>query len=516
MAVHRRRAFAPHARTSQRAAPAKARKRPARFFTPRSRPHQCGLRTDRRLRTHDRSREQFSIRVPAIGSAPHRRLPDAARTRLRRSLDVGEDRSQSAFERAEVHIRGFDRSAASRRRRRRFADRARHRRRHPAGGDAATVRAVPSHRVATPPHVRGIRHRLGAGRRVGSPARRNRLRDERGGRGHGNHRPRSLWDDASRPHARQSERCECDLHDRGCRIPRRGRCDARQRRRCIRRARTAGQAQGAHPPRRRQSRSPHLRHARHLGGPRRRRRGRWRRRSGRGPARDVRPRDQRRDDAADGRLCASRRVARRSAIARDARLASERACWRRSGGRGSRVRRRRLSGEAVLRERIARARDRANQRRASAAREVDLRSRGEGLVYRAGRRDDFRGIVSRDCRPASVYRLAARPGRGSVVRQRDVLQRHRLAARRVVAHGRGVGALHSSRRPATQSRARFDGRECKDAVRRRAADEAGRRRRWRLSLVRDARDAAVSRRRVSRLARRRHRRPGAKGSGGTQ
>ncbi len=91
-----------------------------------------------------------------------------SRAGVRRPRPVGQGRAEPALERPEVHLRGRHHGAAHRRPAT-GAELAvdRHRHRHPGGGGAAPVRAVPPGQRRAVAHPRGLRHRPRAGRRAG-------------------------------------------------------------------------------------------------------------------------------------------------------------------------------------------------------------------------------------------------------------------------------------------------------------------------------------------------------------
>ena len=158
---------------AKRPAAAQARQYAARLRAHRGRACAGLLRAHRSCRADYRPGEQFPLGLRTRRPRSRGRLPAAAGDRLRRSGDVGKDRSQPAFQRPQVHPRGrhFACACAS------------------PGADfelvvsdsgigipprvaAAHVRALPSRRGHARPQPRGQRHRPGAGTRAGQTARR--------------------------------------------------------------------------------------------------------------------------------------------------------------------------------------------------------------------------------------------------------------------------------------------------------------------------------------------------------
>ena len=106
--------------------------------------------------------------------------PPLSRARLCRPRHVGEDRSQSALERLQIHLRGRDRrEPAGTGRRQARADGARHRHRHSRRRAAEAVRSLPPRRGRKGRSFEGSGIGLGAGAGTRQAARRGDCRAER-------------------------------------------------------------------------------------------------------------------------------------------------------------------------------------------------------------------------------------------------------------------------------------------------------------------------------------------------
>ena len=129
-----------------------ARQHAARLLADRGRPHRrpaTSPSTSPALTAELAS--VFRSAVERAGLRLRRRLPAAGRAGLRRPRHVGEDRPQPALQRVQVHLRGRDRRRAARRTATPRPDGPRHRHRHPGRGAPAPVRAVPPGRAARAP-----------------------------------------------------------------------------------------------------------------------------------------------------------------------------------------------------------------------------------------------------------------------------------------------------------------------------------------------------------------------------
>ena len=100
---------AAHGRPPQRPAAAEAREHAAGLLADRGGPRAGRLRADRPGRADRRPGQQLPLGLRAGRARARRGLPAAARARLRRPGDVGEDRPQPPLQRLQVHLRRRDR-----------------------------------------------------------------------------------------------------------------------------------------------------------------------------------------------------------------------------------------------------------------------------------------------------------------------------------------------------------------------------------------------------------------------
>jgi hypothetical protein len=89
----------------QRPSAAQAGKRPPRLCAHRGWPHARQLPAHRSVGAHRSTRQRLPFRRRTCRVEADRRVPTVARARLRRPRNVGEDRAQSALQRAKVNLR---------------------------------------------------------------------------------------------------------------------------------------------------------------------------------------------------------------------------------------------------------------------------------------------------------------------------------------------------------------------------------------------------------------------------
>ena len=119
---------------------------PARFLPHPGRANAGAFRAGRPVGRHRRTRQHLPLGDRPGRPDLHRGLSAARSAGPSRPRDVGEGRTQPAFQRVEVHLRGLDHRPGRSRRCECDCDRYRYRNRNTRAGDAAALRTFPSHR----------------------------------------------------------------------------------------------------------------------------------------------------------------------------------------------------------------------------------------------------------------------------------------------------------------------------------------------------------------------------------